>query len=165
MIGPPPVASSVARAHQQRLAGAHVEHQHAGKLGAIGSRDEIERAMVFQATHVAVPDLLGQTIDDFDAGQVAFVDGAVESLPGKGLLVHGAVRIAIEETAEFGLQFADALGRGLDQEPGEVLVVEPAAAFDRVHEMALDRRRCPKIRVSRQTRPAARQAPGESAGR
>ena len=39
--------------------------------------------------------------------------GAVEGLPGEGLLMHGAVGIAVEEAAEFGFQFADALGRGL----------------------------------------------------
>src|SRR6185312_1138798 len=47
--------------------------------------------------------------------------------------------IAVEEAAEVGLELADALRRSLDQQPGQVLIVEPAAAFDRVHEMALDR--------------------------
>ena len=140
MVGPPPVAKQRrARAHQKRLARAHVEHQNAGKLGAVGGGDEVERAVIFQPLHIAAPDLLGQPVDDLDAGQIAFMHGAVEGLPGEGLLVHGAVGIAVEEAAEFGLQFADAARRGLDQQPGEILVVEPAAAFDGVHEMPLDR--------------------------
>ena len=61
MVGPPPVASSVARARtMQRLARAHVEHQHAGEFAAVGARDEIERAMILQTAHVAPPHLLGQ---------------------------------------------------------------------------------------------------------
>jgi hypothetical protein len=95
--------------------------------------------MILDAADVAPPHLLGEAVDDLDAGQIAFVHGAVEGLPGEGLLMHGAVRIAVEEAAEFGFQFADALGCGLNQQPRKILVVEPAAAFDRVHEMALDR--------------------------
>ena len=140
MVGPPPVASSVARARtSEQLAGAHVEHQHAGKFAAVGGGDEVERAVVFQTMDVAAPDLFGEAVDDLDAGQIAFVHGAVEGLPGEGLLVHGAVGIAVEEAAELGLQLADAPRRGLHQQPGQLLVVEPAAALDGVHEMALDR--------------------------
>ena len=95
--------------------------------------------MILQAVHVAAPNLFGEAIDNLDAGQVAFVHGAVEGLPGKGLLMHGAVRIAVEEAAELGFQFTNAFRRRAHQKPSEVLVVEPAAALDRVHEMALDR--------------------------
>ncbi len=100
-----------ARAHHQRLARAHVEHQDAGELGAVGGRDEIERAVILQAVHVMAPDLLGQAVDDLDAGEIAFVHGAVEGLPGESLLMHAAVGIAVEETAELGFQLADALRR------------------------------------------------------
>jgi hypothetical protein len=95
--------------------------------------------MVLQAAHVAPPHLFGEAIDDLDAGEVALVHGAVEGLSGERLLVHGAVGVAIKEAAELGLQLADALGRGFHQQPGELLVVEPAAALDCVHEMPLDR--------------------------
>ena len=95
--------------------------------------------MVLDAAHVAPPDLFGEPIDDLDAGQIALVHGAVEGLPGEGLLMHGAVGIAVEEATELVLQFADAFRRGAHQQPREILVVEPAAALDRVHEMALDR--------------------------
>src|SRR5262249_14237331 len=71
--------------------------------------------------------------------EIALVDGAVEGLSGERLLVDGAVRIAVEEAAEFVLQLANAHRRGRHQQPGEILVVEPGAALDRVHEMALDR--------------------------
>src|SRR5579875_418110 len=67
------------------------------------------------------PDLLHQAVDDLDAGEIA--------------LMHRA----IEEAADLVLELADALdGRG-DEGPGELLVRQPLAALDRVHEMALDR--------------------------
>ena len=100
------------RAHQQRLAGAHVEHVDAGEARAVGRRNEIERAVVLQPPHVAPPDLLGQPVDDLDAGEIALVHGAVEGLPGERLLMHGAVGIAVEEAADLVLQLADAIGRG-----------------------------------------------------
>ena len=55
------------------------------------------------------PDLFGEAVDDLDAGQVALVHGAVEGLPGEGLLVDRAVGIAIEEAAELVLELVDAL--------------------------------------------------------
>ena len=106
---------------------------------AVGGRDEVERAVVFEATDVAAPDLFGEAVDDLDAGEVALVHGAVEGLPGKGLLMHGAVGIAVEEAAELGLQLADAARRGLTSSQARSWSIEPAAALDGVHEMALDR--------------------------
>src|SRR5690606_33419037 len=53
-------------------------------------------------------------------------------------LVDGSVGIAVEEAAELVLQLADALDRLGDQRPGKVLVREPLAALDGVHEVALD---------------------------
>src|SRR3972149_851417 len=84
------------------------------------------------------PPLPGEPVDDLDAGQVALVDGAVKSLSRKGLLVNGAVGIAIEEAAERVLELAHARGRIVHQETGKILVVQPAAALDGIHEMAFD---------------------------
>ena len=95
--------------------------------------------MILEAPHVAPPHLLHQAVDDLDTGEIALVHRAIEALPGEGLLMNAAVRIAIEEAAELGLELADAPLRAGDEEPGEVLVVQPFAALDRVHEMALDR--------------------------
>ena len=58
--------------------------------------------------------------------------------PGEGLLMDRSVGIAVEETAELVLQLADARARLVDEQPGEVLIVQPGAALDRVHEMTLD---------------------------
>ena len=95
--------------------------------------------MLFQPVDAARPHLLGQAIDDLDACQVALVHGAVEGLAGEGLLVHRAVRIAIKKTAQLVFEFVDAHHRLLNQGPCEVLVREPLAAFDGVHEVAFDR--------------------------
>src|SRR3972149_4443512 len=87
---------------------------------------------------VAPPHLLGEPVDDLDAGQVALVDGAVKSLSRRGRLGSAAVGIAIEEAAERVLELAHARGRIVHQEPGKILVVQPAAALDGIHEMAFD---------------------------
>jgi hypothetical protein len=104
-------------AHQQRRTGAHVEHEHAGEPGAVGGRDQLDRAMVLQTPHVAPPDLLSEAVDDLDAGEVPFMDRAVEALPGESLLVDRAVRVAVEEAAQFVLELADADLRLRDEEP------------------------------------------------
>src|SRR6185312_4297057 len=88
-----------ARANQKWFAGTHIKHQRAGNLGTIGTPNEVECPVVLEATYVPAPDLLGQPIDDFDAGEVAFVDRAIECLTGKCFLVNGAVGVAVEETA------------------------------------------------------------------
>ncbi len=95
--------------------------------------------MLLEAVNAARPHLFGQTVDDLDAGQIALVHGAVEGLPGKGFLVHGAVGIAVEVAAELVFELADALDGHVDQGPGKLLVRQPFTALDRVHEMALDR--------------------------
>ena len=139
MVGPPPVASSTACAlDKAERAGADVDQEHAGK-GAVFRRDQRYRAMLFHAADRPRPDLLHQPVDDLDAGEVAFVHGAVERLSSEGLAVQRAIGIAVEEAADFVFQFADALDRRGDQRPGQFLMRQPFAAFDRVHEMALDR--------------------------
>ena len=101
--------------------------------------DQLDGAVVLEPPHVAAPDLLGEPVDDLDAGEVALVHRAVEGLAGERLLVDRAVRVAVEEAAELVLQLEDAHLRLRDEQPGEILVVQPLAAVDRVHEVALDR--------------------------
>src|SRR5512139_2200924 len=95
--------------------------------------------MVLKTADIAPPHLLSEPVDDLDAGKIAFVHGSIESLPGESFLMDRSIGIAIEEATELGLQLADAFRRRFDQQPGKVLVVEPAAAFDRVHEVPFDR--------------------------
>src|SRR5260221_11346380 len=94
--------------------------------------------MLFQAPNVPSPYLLGQAVDDLDAGEVALVDRAVEALPGERLLVDAAVRVAVEEAAELVLELLHSLHGKCDEHPGQLLVRKPLAALDRVHEMTLD---------------------------
>src|SRR5690606_37440871 len=94
---------------------------------------------LFEAVNTARPDLLHEPVDDLNAGQVALVDGAVEALARERLLVDRAVGITVEEAAELVLQLVDALDRDIDQCPGQLLIVQPLAALDGVHEVALDR--------------------------
>src|SRR5262245_1138964 len=95
--------------------------------------------MLLQATDRPRPHLLHEPVDDLDAGEVALVHGTVEGLPGESLAVQRAVRIAVEEAADLVLELAHALDCGRDERPGQLLVRQPFAALDRVHEMALDR--------------------------
>ena len=73
--------------------------------------DQLDRAMLLEPLDAARPDLLGEPVDDLDAGQVALVHRAVEGLAGERLLVDRAVGIAVEEAAELVLELADALDR------------------------------------------------------
>ena len=60
-------------------------------------------------------------------------------LAGERLLVDRAVGIAVEHAAGAIFQLDDAPRRVLHQLPGEFLIVEVAAAFDRVGEMLFQR--------------------------
>ena len=126
------------RRDEAELAGADVDQQHAGKRAVLG-RNERDRAMLLELADRTRPHLLHQPVDDLDAGEIALVHGAIEALARERLAVQGAVRVAIEEAADLVLQFAHALDRGRHQRPGELLVRQPFAALDRVHEVALDR--------------------------
>ncbi|MNC87084.1 hypothetical protein D3C83_27820 [compost metagenome] len=53
--------------------------------------------------------------------------------------MDGPVGIAIEEAAQFVFQFMNALDRPVHQQPRQILVGQPLAAFDGIHEMPLDR--------------------------
>ena len=81
--------------------------------------------------------LLHQPVNDLDPRQVALVHRPVRRLPGKGLVVQRAVRVAIKEAADFVLQLVDTLNRQLAKPPGHVLIRQPFAADHRVHEVAL----------------------------
>src|SRR4051794_5362312 len=85
------------------------------------------------------PHLLHEAVYNLDAGEVAFVHRAVECLAGESFAVQTAVGSAVEETSDFVFKLADALDRLVDKRPGELLVRQPLATLDRVHEMALDR--------------------------
>ncbi len=126
-----------ARLDEDELAAAHVDHQHARQGIAVAGANERNGAMLFETLDVARPHLLGEPVDDLDAGEVALVDGAVEGLAGEGLLMDRAVGVAIEEAAELALELADTKLRHGDEGPGEILLVEKLAALDRVHEMPL----------------------------
>ena len=82
--------------------------------------------------------LLHQPIDDFDAGEITLVHGSVGGLARKSLLVQGAIAVAIEEAAKLVLQFADTQHRLFAEAPGHVLIGQPFAAIDRIHEVALN---------------------------
>ena len=128
------------RGDETEFAAAHVDQQHAGDR-AVRRRDQRHGAVLFQPADRPRPDLLHQPVDDLDAGEVALVHGAIEGLAGERLAVQRAVGIAVEEAADLVFQFLHALDRFGDQRPGQFLVRQPFAAFDGVHEMALDRSR------------------------
>ena len=64
--------------------------------------------------------------------------GAVEGLAGEGLAVQRAVGIAVEEAADLVFQLVHPLDGLGHQRPRHLLVGQPLAAFDGVHEVALD---------------------------
>jgi hypothetical protein len=66
------------------------------------------------------------------------VNGAVEALAGERFLMDRAIGIAVEEAADAVLKLDDSVGRIVHEGPGELLVVEELAAFDRVVEMLVE---------------------------
>ena len=126
------------RTDEAERAAAHVDQQDTRKRAVLG-RDQRHRAVLFQAPDRPRPNLLHQPVDDLDAGEVAFVHGAVEGLAGEGLAVQRAVGIAVEEASDLVFELAYAFDRGRHQRPGQFLMRQPLAALDGVHEMALDR--------------------------
>jgi len=94
--------------------------------------------VLFQASDAAPPNLLGKPIHDLDAGEIALVHRAVEALSCERLLMDRSVRIAIEEAAELVLQLAHSFEGSRYERPGKLLVGQPCASLDRVHEVPLD---------------------------
>ena len=94
--------------------------------------------MLFQPVHVERPHLLRQPVDDLDTRQITLVHGAIEALPREGFLMQRSIRVAVEIASIFVFQLVDAFHGTVDECPGEVLVRQPFAADNRVHEMTLD---------------------------
>src|SRR5207249_1425007 len=63
---------------------------------------------------------------------------AIEQLAGERLLMDHAATVAVEEAAISVLQLDDAHGSLVDQDPGQLLVVDEAAAFYRIGEVHLE---------------------------
>ena len=124
---------------EDEIAAPHVDHEDARQRIALDGLDEGDGAVVLEAADIGGQHLFHQPVDDLDAGQIALVHRAVEALAGERLLMHGAVGVAVEETADLVLEFHDALLGAGDQLPGEVLARQPGATDDGVHEVALDR--------------------------
>ena len=59
-------------------------------------------------------------------------------MAGEWFLVDGAVGVAVEEAADAVFELDDAVGRIVHECPGELLVVEELAAFDRVVEVFVE---------------------------
>ena len=127
-----------ARRDEAEEAGAHVDHQRARQRLPIARGDQRHGAVLLQATDRPSPHLLHQAVDDLDAGEVALVHSAVEGLPGEGLAVQRAVGVAVEEAADLVFQLVHALDGLGDERPRHLLVGQPLAALDGVHEVALD---------------------------
>src|SRR3989442_5101779 len=82
--------------------------------------------------------LLGQAVHDLDAGEVAFVDRAVVALAGERLLVDPALARPVEEAAVAPFELERASWRFGDERPDELLVVDEAAARERVEQVRLE---------------------------
>ena len=100
--------------HKPERAGANIDEQHAGDATAVRRRDQSDGAMLFQLLNIPRPDLLHKSANNFNASQVTFVHCPVKGLAGKGFAVHGTVRVAVKEAADFVFQLADAFHRRLD---------------------------------------------------
>ena len=116
---------------------SHVQKEGAHDPGSGFVPEKLQGPVLFHVFDVPPEYLLRQAGDDFDPGQIPFVNGAVEALPGKGLLVDGSVRVAVKEAAVFRFHLLDPVCGHGHQFPSELLVVDELAAFEGVHEMFL----------------------------
>ena len=126
-------------AHEPKPARAHIDHQNARQGRSVACRNQTYGAMFLQSFDGARQHLFHQAVDDFDTGQVALVNGPVRGLAGKGLVVQCAVGVAVEKTADFVFQLLHPHHGLFAQPPGHILIGQPLATFDRIHEMPLDR--------------------------
>ena len=83
---------------------------------------------------VGSQDIFLQPGHNLNAGEVAPVDGTVETLAREGFLENVPLAIPVEEAPQT-LQFGDNLGRLVDQYPGQLLVIDERAAPDGVVEV------------------------------
>src|SRR2546422_6805855 len=104
----------------------------AGRAAGVVAQQLDGAALLEGADRGARLRLLGEAIHDLDAGEVALVDGAVVGLASERLLVDAALGVAVEQTAVPRLQLEHAAGRLRHQPPHQLLVVDPAAAVERV---------------------------------
>src|SRR6058998_733965 len=118
---------------------AQVEDQRARRApGAVAQ--ELDRAALLEHRDVRPREgLLGQAVHDLDPGEVALVDRPVVALAGEGLLVDPALARPVEEAAVAPLELERAAGRLGDERPDELLVVDEAAARERVEQVRLER--------------------------
>ncbi len=126
-------------ADEPKTPGAHVDHQNTRQGRAVFRRDQTHGAVFLQLLDARGQHLFHQTVDDFDARQIALVNGAVGGLAREGLLVQRSVGVPVKEAADFVFQLADAHHGLFAKPPGHVLIGQPFAAFDGVHEVAFDR--------------------------
>ena len=126
------------RRDEAELAGADVDHQHAGERAVLAgmsatarcsSRRRIGRAHTCSISRLMISMPVRSPLCTVRS----------KVWPAKALPCRRAVGVAIEEAADLVLQLAHALDRGRHQRPGQLLVRQPFAALDGVHEMALDR--------------------------
>ena len=83
--------------------------------------------------------LLGQPVHDLDTGQVSLVDRPVVALAREGLLVDPPLARPVEEAAVAPLELERAARRLGDERPDKLLVVDEAAARERVEQVRLER--------------------------
>ena len=87
-------------------------------LTPMPAREQIEAAGLFQHGDVRLfQDPVAQVRHDLDAGEIAFVNRAVERLAGERLLVDRAVGVAVEQAADAVFELDDAVGRIGHQAP------------------------------------------------
>ncbi len=127
IVGPPPIASSVARPPTATSSPRRTSSTRDGP------------ALLEHADVRTRPDLLAETVHDLDAGEIAAMDRAVVALPRERLLVDAAVRRTVEEAAVARLQLQHATGRLAHERPHELLIVDPAPALEGVAQVGLER--------------------------
>jgi len=128
-----------ARGHDDEAAGPDVEHQRA-RAASRPVQQELDRAALLEGPDVvASQHLLGQAIHDLDAGEVALVDRPIVRLPGERLLMDPSLGRPVEEAAVARLELEHSPRCLHDQGPHELLVVDPAAAGERVEEVRVER--------------------------
>src|SRR5207237_435364 len=124
---------ALARAVEQAAAPEVEEEGPARAAGAVA--EKLHCAVLLESPDGrARPHLLGETVHDLDAREIAFVNRAVVGLAGEGLLVDAAIGVAVEEAAVAILELPHASRRLRHQRPHQLLVIDPAAARQGVEE-------------------------------